>query len=83
MRDGEERRRRHPLSLTDRQLEAVAAALAWVLADRDHMDGRQRARIREARRRVDVELTSRGLADGAGRVRYTYSRSGSWRLPDA
>ena len=51
--------RRRPLSLTDRQLEATAEALDYVLADPSEFAQRQVRRLVEAQAKVREEIDRR------------------------
>jgi hypothetical protein len=55
-------RRRRPLSLTDRQLEGLAAFVAEYLDDWTERDGMTVPRIREVQAKIDAELDHRDLA---------------------
>ena len=65
--------RRRALALTDRQLEAVNGALAFVLADTSVFHQDEVRRTMEAQAKVQREMTRRGLFDEeTGYVRHQY-----------
>jgi len=66
-------RRRRALGLTDRQIEAVNAAVALVLTDTEEFHPLEVRRMREAMQKIQEEMARRGLFDPeTGYVRHQY-----------